>query len=249
MDPFITFRRFPEKIAAREFGALLESKGIRYEIENNSPRVDVTFVGSPLQKQYILKLHKDDLQAARQLLEEEATEMMQAIDKDYYLFEFSNEELHDVLKKPDEWNEFDYLLAQKILQERGEAIDEGYVEQLEAERLSELKAQKDAAPWLILLGYVLALAGGIFAIVAAIMQVKPIPDYVLLGYILGAIGGVFAVMVGWILLTSRMSLPDGSRQALFGKKTQNNGRWIFLLGLLTSIALAILIWNYAFGEG
>ena len=219
MNSYATFRRFPDRLEAEAFGAQLAAANVRYEIENNSPKVDVTFVGNPLQRQYIVKVYQEDWNAAKQLLEAEAAEMMTQIDSEYYLFDFTNEELFDLLKKPDEWNELDQLLAPKILKERGEAIDNAYVDHLEAARLSELKQQKEASPLLIKAGYALALATGIFG-----------------------------VMIGWILMTSQRTLPDSSRQALFGEKTTTNGRWIFLLGVVCFLAYAVIIWSNTFGR-
>ncbi|MEI9912162.1 MAG: hypothetical protein WDO71_22415 [Bacteroidota bacterium] len=63
---------------------------------------------------------------------------------DYYLFSFSDDELMDVLRKPDEWNEFDLYWAKKILHIRGVEIKPEDLEKAKQERLDELKQ-----PWIL----------------------------------------------------------------------------------------------------
>ena len=56
--------------------------------------------------------------------------------------EMNNEELLDILKKPDEWSVDDYVIARKILEENGIDIPDEVVVNWKMERNSELKNQK-----------------------------------------------------------------------------------------------------------
>lgn len=67
----------------------------------------------------------------------------------YYLFDFSNHELLDVLRKPEDWSTFDTELSMWILKERGREIDPGELANdalLPAENLSALR--KYSKQWL-----------------------------------------------------------------------------------------------------
>lgn len=61
------------------------------------------------------------------------------IPEDYYLYNYSDAELKDILFKRDEWNEFDYEAAKKILQERVENVSEHELQRLHEARLASLK--------------------------------------------------------------------------------------------------------------
>ena|SRR6218665_39937 len=45
------------------------------------------------------------------------------IDKSYHVLYYTNEELIDIVLHQDEWSNFDYVLAQKLLEERGVKVD------------------------------------------------------------------------------------------------------------------------------
>lgn len=77
---------------------------------------------------------------------------------------FSNEELFEILEKSDEWSKFDYVLAQKLLKERGQDINENMLESLKRQRIRELaKPEENQKGW-INAGYIFAVLGGLLGI-------------------------------------------------------------------------------------
>jgi hypothetical protein len=60
-----------------------------------------------------------DFAVAQRELEKYYRAQIAHAEDDYYLFEFSDAELNEILSKPDEWGDFDYQLAQQLLRERG----------------------------------------------------------------------------------------------------------------------------------
>ncbi len=71
-----------------------------------------------LPPEFTKKVTSDNFERVSEILDYVATKEIFEIDKSHYLFNFSDEELFDLLAKPDEWSAFDYQLAQKILDKR-----------------------------------------------------------------------------------------------------------------------------------
>lgn len=58
---------------------------------------------------------------------------------DYYLHSFSDDELKNILKKPDKWNELGYYWVNKTLNERDTKITEETLKKVKTERIKELR--------------------------------------------------------------------------------------------------------------
>lgn len=138
IENFTIFPNFPTLVQAKELEALLNENNISTVLGDNIAPVDITFSGSTLQDQYEVKISPLDFEKAEFILEEEAGNLLNKIDKEYYLYSFTNDELYEVLIKSDEWNPFDYKLAQKLLINRGGKVDVEMLDSLKKERLKVL---------------------------------------------------------------------------------------------------------------
>ena len=200
---FLPFKRLSSLQQALEIKNKLESNSIQVILADNVPPVDITFSGSTVQNQIDLKIKKTDFEKANKILEEEAEEIINDLDKEYYLFEFTNDELYEILLKPDEWNEFDYKLSQKILTERGKSIDPDLLNSLRNQRLKELaKPEENQKGW------------------------------IWVGYILTLLGGFFGMIIGYLIWTSQKTLPNGEVVNSYSEHDRKHGKYIFFLGLL-----------------
>ena len=192
------FKVYPTKELALELKGLLEKEQIDSILGDNIPPVDVTFSGSTLDHKYEIRIKQDDFPMAEKILESHAKNMINQVDEDYYLFDFSDEELYEVLLKSDEWNEFDYMLAQQILLNRGKSIDESLLKALKKERIKTLsEPEGNQKPWL----------------------------YV--GYIFALLGGFIGIVIGYFLWTSRKTLPDGSKVYSYTAEDRSKGKALF----------------------
>ncbi len=208
---FIAFKNFPTRIQAKEVEILLNKNNIKTVLADNIAPVDITFSGSTLQNQYEIKIDPADFANAQEILEKDTENLLNQVDKDYYLLSFSNEELYDVLLKSDEWNVFDYKLAQKLLTERGKNIDPEILASLKKERLKILaKPEENQKPWIIA------------------------------GYLFSLLGGGIGIVIGYSLWTSKKTLPNGERVYSYNDADRNHGKTIFILGTII-FPLAILI--------
>ncbi|MGB3344497.1 MAG: hypothetical protein WBA61_11330 [Aequorivita sp.] len=210
-NSFSIFKKFPTLEQANEIKALLTSEGIDSVVADNIPPVDITFSGTTLQNEYELRIPQADFEKAEEILERESEIFFDEIDRSYYLFEFTNEELYEILVKPDEWNPLDYTLAQKILSERGKPIDKELLGGLKESRLKQLAAPEgNQKPWIVA-GYFFALAGGFLGLI-----------------------------MGYFLWTSKKTLPNGQKVFSYSSNDRKHGRYIFFIGLIVAPAAILL---------
>ena len=209
------FRKFPSLIQAQELETLLNQNNIITVLTDNIAPVDVTFSGNTLLNQYEIKIDIADFKKAEAVLEKDAEDILEKIDQNYYLLNFTNEELYEVLLKSDEWNIFDYKLAQKLLTNRGKTIDPEMLDSLRKERLKILaQPEENQKPWIIA------------------------------GYLFSFLGGGIGIVIGYSLWTSKKTLPNGERIYSYNDGDREHGKMIFFIGLIIfPLALIIKILN------
>ncbi|WPO79857.1 hypothetical protein [Flavobacterium sp. KACC 22761] len=214
-ENFIAFKNFQTRIQAKEVEILLNNNNIKTVLADNIAPVDITFSGSTLQNQYEIKIDPADFAKAQEILEKDTENLLNQVDKDYYLLSFSDEELYDVLLKSDEWNVFDYKLAQKLLTERGKNIDSEMLASLKKERLQTLAKPEE-----------------------------PQKSWITAGYIFSLLGGFLGIIIGYLLWTSKKTLPNGERIYSYNENDRKHGKTIFILGtIIFPLVLLIKILN------
>ncbi len=200
---YSVFRRYPTIELAKEFESLLKQNDIDTQIVDNIAPVDTSFSGNTLQNQYEIKIQISQFEKAEKVLNNNAENLIDQIEIDHYLFDFTDEELYEILLKSDEWNELDYKLAQKILKQRGKSIDAELLNVLKRQRLESLaKPEENQKPWII--------AGYIFAI----------------------LGGLLGIFIGYSLFNSKKSLPNGQKVYSYSREDRKHGINIFYTGLI-----------------
>jgi hypothetical protein len=146
MAALLTFQKYNDPDLARAIGEQLGEAGIRYVIEGDHLHLDPVIIGNTPEPLISLKIHAADFVRAHALLEAFYEKQLDDIDPEYYLFTFTDQELLDILAKPDEWGHFDYVLARKLLIERGYDITPEFTDKLKKQRLEELEQHDDAGP-------------------------------------------------------------------------------------------------------
>ena len=131
MNEFALFMKFNNLIHANELANEFGNNGIECHLINNSPAIDITFSANTAQQnEFQLMVKQSDFEKANNLLNDKAEQLLKDINKDHYLFEFTDEELYEILLKPDEWNAFDYKLALIILRDRDQIINDDLLKSL-----------------------------------------------------------------------------------------------------------------------
>lgn len=212
-----TFQKFQDAGLAREFALRLEEAGIPCFLEDENKFFDVSFANNPLTKDINLKIRPADFVKARRTLEDFYAPRLDEVEPDYYLFSFTSKELEEIIAKPDEWGVLDYLLAQKLLNERGRDFTPEKIEALKSERIQVLAKPKTIHPLYLVLYYLLAV----------------------LVYFIG-------IFLGSWLLFAKTTLPNGEKVFSFTKGIRNHGLAMMIIGGIF-LMLAVFSTKFLYG--
>jgi hypothetical protein len=206
----ITYKKFNDVGLANELAETLTRHNINYRVEEESTLFNPAFNTDETSKDYVVKINADDFTRVTEILRNEEAESVEATASDHYLYGFTNEELTDLVSKPDEWSEFDNLLAFKILKERGVNITEQTIKQLSNQRIEELK------------------------------QPEPSPTFgIVVGYLFALLGGALGIFIGWYLAYSKKTLPNGEQVFSYTEADRAQGKRIFYLSIAVLIAAVV----------
>ncbi|GGG36613.1 hypothetical protein [Hymenobacter glacieicola] len=201
MSEFQSYQRFPNVEVAQPLLQLLHQHNIPYETKLDQPRIDPSFAFNPTNSYFVVQLRPEDFDIARTLELDANDALTVSAAPDHYLFSFSDEELLDVLLKPDEWNSFDVALARRILRQRGHDVSPALTERLRQQRLQDLARPE-----------------------------PPQKAWILFGYAMALLGGIVAVFIGWHLYSHKKQLPNGQQVLAFQPRDRAHGLRIVVLG-------------------
>jgi hypothetical protein len=204
MNEFVLFQSFFTEDEAIAIIEPLQNGGIEYQLERSKELLDRAFIGDNLEKKIFLKIKSTDFFKANEILDARILQNITSLEKDYYLFSFTNDELIEILRKPDEWSRQDFLIARKILTERGQPINEEVIKDLKSKRINELSREESEPALTIVAGYILAL---LFSLV-----------------------GLF---FGLAFLTAKKNIPNGKKVFTYTKSTRKHGRNIVILSAVS----------------
>ena len=210
-EKYLTYQKFNDQAAAAELAQLFQENGLDFELENSSLNFDASFSFNELNKEFRVKIKSEDFKIADEILYQDNLKAIANVKEDYYLFQFSTEELIDLVSKADEWSTFDVVLAEKILRNRGHEISADKINHLKEERLEQL-----AKP----------------ATVSTI--------WLLIGYLLSLMGGLLGILIGWYLTYHKKILPNGQHEYFYLSKYRDHGTWMMLLGGISFLIAIVL---------
>lgn len=214
---FILLKNCTDIEEARHLEKLLADNNIKTTLTKTTPNgvIDLSFNDDHLHVSILVKVEPENLTLAKKLMEEQAAQNIELYNTDHYLFDFSTEELKDIILKKDEWSIEDYLLSIKILADRGINLTDDKINELREQRLNELKKPEKANFW-----------GLIFGFITAIM------------------GGFIGLMVGWFYWRSKKTLPNGERIFTYSPGVRKTGSFLFVFGII-STTLWVMFGNFS----
>lgn len=213
-EEFVTWQRFNNVEDMLPMAEFLQANGIVCQLNDLSANFDVSYANNEFQKDLRIKLRQEDFEKADRLMQDKFSEDLDKLPADYYLFSFTNKELVDIVSKKDEWGIIDFLLAKKLLKERGVQVTDEQLKGLEKDRISELSLPQSAST-----GYLLAAYFGVITF--------------------GLMSGVMGSM-----LLSKKALPDGTKVHIYDKSSRDHGVtlcWVSVLISLTALIKIFLI--------
>lgn len=210
-QPLLTFHRFNDIALATEFAERLMQLGIYCEIDNQTVPFDVTYANNPIEVDIRIKLRPEDFNRANAALDEYYKTQLDTVEQDYYLFSFTDEELEDIVRRPDEWNRLDYQLALKLLNERGIEIKPEVIESYQQRRIAVLSQTENMSIWWVYMGYAAAV-----------------------------LGGLIGVVVGLLLVYGKKTLPNGTRVYINSDIRRFHGKLILAISAVSIVSWYII---------
>lgn len=203
MEELSTYQKFIYKDNALEVIELLKENQIDYKLEDNSSRLDSSFGGDDNTAEFLLKIRKIDFNKVEELEEELFKSSLEKVDEDYFLYEYLDEDLVEIVIKKEEWNKFDYLLAQKILKQRGKEVNPELLNVINKQRIKDLSVQEASPKWLIYSGYVFAI-----------------------------LGGYIGFFIGLYIMKFRRALPNGDKIYVYNLEDRKQGQNVLICSII-----------------
>lgn len=218
---FRSFKNFIKKEDAQEFAQFLKDNNIPALVESTKVLLDSAIVGNDNIPRTVVKVQAQNFPKVNQLIAQSLGELNYEMIKNHHLNQLDDEELQDILLKPDEWTVESVQIAKVLLKERGIDVSDQEVQQMEIERLAEFKEGKAAKPiWIVV--YATCMILGIFA------------DLMVL------IAGVsMSLYYGY----GKTTAPDGRKYFVYNKQTRTFGRYLFVIGLVLILVEILIIYK------
>jgi|GEM_PF-7099940 len=121
---------------------MLEANNIPYTLYKDAYRQDVILGQGIGLTDVWVRIRPDDFKKVDNLMLSAAEERYTEIPADYYLREMETTELLDVLKQSDMWSIDDFVIARKLLEERGIPVSPDKIEAWAEERQKQLLHEK-----------------------------------------------------------------------------------------------------------
>ena len=198
-----SFRTFKDAPAAKDLADWLCVRGIPAEVTDTSAFFDPSFAHSILSTEWTVRIASADFTRATEALQHFYEQRLDRVPEDYYLFAFTDQELEEILMKPDEWGDLDYALAHHMLRARGKGIT--------SEELHALRNKRYQA--------------------LSMPETEETGNFVSWRYGLSILGGFIGSMIGWHLMNSHKILPDGKKVPRYPEAARAQGKRIFWLGI------------------
>lgn len=215
MSEFRQFKKYNNPEEAGVLVEILKKNNIEYELTSDTPSSDVLFAGNTMTEEIQINIKEQDFETVTKLQEEINVITAETLEKDYYLFEFSDDELLDLLKNPDEWSLNDYHWAREILTIRGKDVDDGTIEKWQNDRLENLSQTETVSL-----------------------------KYLILAWFFCLMGGFIGIFMGRHLSSYKKLLPNGQKIYGFNQKDRKKGYQISIAGFIVLLIwIGILFWE------
>ena len=202
-NDFILYQKFTDVESAEEFASELDKNGIEFLLEDNNHSYVKVYGYTPIDIAIGVNIKEQDFTKADLILEKYYNEQIEGIDKSYYIFEYTNQELNEIISNPHEWGRLDYQLAKHILRERGLEVSDEKIKSIKTEKINELSQKEKASNIKIISGYILAF-------------IMP----------------VFAILIGLTIKYNRKILPTGEKFYINTDQDRKHGQAIIVISII-----------------
>ncbi len=228
MGKFATFSRYATREEAGAVASVLQQHGIASQIEVEQGLLDEHILGTQYSDKILLRISDSDFAKAQAVILEETKVDLAEVDEDYMLLTFTDDELKDVIAKPDEWGAYNYNVALALLQQRGVQIDKHDEAALHTKRIDELSVPRELDDNWLLMGYgfsTIGIAAGFTGSTSALMLL----------YSFSLLPGLLGIVLGLYIIRTKRILPDGTQMYSFSEKARKHGLYMIILALVCII--------------
>ena len=205
---YTSYKKFTDQESAEEITNLLRENGIECHLQDNLHHYVKAIGAHQVDFAVILNIKTDDFIKADKILAAHYLKAIEDVDKTYYLFEFTDEELKDIISNPYDWGNFDFQLAKKILKEKGIEYSDSYIESKKEEKINELS------------------------------RIKKIPVYKLVaGYLLAFFLPPVGMINGFLIVNNRNILPNGQKFYIHSEADRKQGRIIIAVSIIWALII------------
>ena len=226
MSELAAYQQFFSEEEAQHIIALLKEQGIEYTFQLSRNKIDNIIAGETYNEKYELQIPVDQFERVTALVLANTKIDLAELENDHYLLSFTEEELLNVIKNPDEWGTQDYMIARELLKQKGIVYSEEKLKELrntKVEQLAQPEKEIDTV-W-----FVLAYLGTVWVAISPWINMLNIYHFWI---------AVIGCAVGISIWRFKKLVPDGRRVWLYRLSDRNHGRNIFFISL---IALASVI--------
>ncbi len=135
---------------------------------------------------------------------------VESVKSDHHFFSLSNDELFEIVIKPDQWSEDDYRLAKKILDER----------RRETDKVTEMFNEQ----WKVDFDE----------------HEKSYRSLIYAAYVFSILGGLIGIIVGIHITTAKKTLPDGKQVLAYTLGDRQHGWQILIIGAIMFSLLILI---------
>jgi hypothetical protein len=209
---YLVYKTFFSIEEAEPILELLQQKGIEYQTTNYNSNIGSTFASTNNPNKIEVRLLPNQFEVVDTILEQEAAKAVTSLPADHYMHSLTEDELMEVLEKPDEWTKEDYLIAQQLLRQHGKVINQAMLDDMWAKRMELLSTPETGSSFWIAVGYISAFCGGFLGI-----------------------------LMGWYMMSQKKTLPNGESIYVYNQSTRTAGRQIFFIGIASLIIALVYV--------
>ncbi len=221
-DKPIIFKSLSNIEEIEQIAEQLAQHNIAYEIESPPQLLDKNFIGELAMPDHYLKIKAADFSKANNIVDELYKNIAATIDKEYFLFDFTEEQLLQVVNNKNDWGDLNYHIALELIRRMGITYNHQLTNELEAEAAAI--APKTVNPIYLFITYALLLMSFIL----------PIP-YLSIG----------ALIIGLFLYGATKTLRTGIKVNYYDDGSRKNGIAIIVIACLSIIWLLYKIFSLA----
>lgn len=212
-DELLVFRSFYTEEEAISLMEFFKEKGIDCSVVKFRPILDKVYVGINYDREFHVRIKGYEFSNANEMLDRHIDQHISEIGEDYYLHSFTNNELLEIIEKPDEWNNQDIVISKKILRDRGVTITDKEVAEKKLSRIKSLEKPDTENAVFIFLGYFFSL----FAF--------------------------FGIGFALLVLNLKKTLPDGRKVFLYDTGTRGHGKNMLIIASITTALFFLKVFS------